>query len=224
MAMCGADGARPPRCRISAPLSKRGAASSSPDTNWEEAEASRVTAPPGSDPLPCTVNGMAPRPPSSMTAPSSRSAARIWPHRPLRRPGVAVEVHADAGQRRDGWHEAQDRAGVADIHAGAGVWLPRGHLPGRGRASRAWIVLSVVGDRGAEGGQRRAHQQRVAGVQRAGDGPGPVGEGGEHQGPVGHGLGAGNGQARAYRARRAQGPPSARPAGRLCCAVCSIHG
>ena len=77
--MCGAEGARPPRCRTSRPFSYRGAASSSPDTSWDEADASTVTAPPGSEPVPCTVNGMAPRPPSSMTAPSSRSAAMIAP-------------------------------------------------------------------------------------------------------------------------------------------------
>ena len=60
-------------------MSYRGAASSSPDTSCEEADASTVTAPPASDPVPCTVNGMAPRPPSSMTAPISRSAAMIAP-------------------------------------------------------------------------------------------------------------------------------------------------
>ncbi len=77
--MCGAEGARPPRCRTSSPLSYRGAARSSPDTSWEEADASTVTSPPASDPVPRTVNGMAPRPPSSMTAPSSRRALMIAP-------------------------------------------------------------------------------------------------------------------------------------------------
>ncbi len=77
MAMCGAEGTRRPRWRISTPLSKRGAASSRPETNCEDPDASRVTAPPASDPVPRTANGAAPRPPSSMTAPSSRSAARI---------------------------------------------------------------------------------------------------------------------------------------------------
>ena len=61
------------------PLSKRGAASSSPETNCDEADASSVTEPPASAPVPCTVNGTAPRPSSSMTAPSSRRAARTGP-------------------------------------------------------------------------------------------------------------------------------------------------
>ena len=36
-----------------------------------------MTVPPGTAPAPRTVNGIAPRPPSSMTAPISRSAAMI---------------------------------------------------------------------------------------------------------------------------------------------------
>ena len=79
MAMCGAEGTGGPSCRISMPSSNRGAASSSPEISCEEPDASRVTGPPRTRPCPSTVNGAAPRPPSSMLAPSWRSAARIGP-------------------------------------------------------------------------------------------------------------------------------------------------
>ena len=79
MAMCGAEGTGGPSCRISMPSSKRAAASSSPEISCEEPDASSVTAPPRTRPCPSTVNGAAPRPPSSMLAPSSRSAVRIAP-------------------------------------------------------------------------------------------------------------------------------------------------
>ncbi len=115
------------------------------------------------------------------------------PHRPLRRPGIAVEDGAHAGQGRHGRGEPQHRAGVTHVHGDVGPWLPRSHVPRGWLTGRACIVRHAVCDRGAEGGQRRAHQQRVAGVQRAGDGPRPVGERGEHQGPVCHGFRARHG-------------------------------
>ena len=57
----------------------RGAASCNPETCCEDPDASRVMVPPRSAPRPSTVNGTAPRPPSSMCTPSLVSAARIGP-------------------------------------------------------------------------------------------------------------------------------------------------
>ena len=79
IAMCGAEGTGGPSCRTSMPSSNRGAASSRPDTSCEDPEASSTTVPPRTAPRPCTVNGTAARPPSSICAPSCRSAARIGP-------------------------------------------------------------------------------------------------------------------------------------------------
>ena len=77
---CG--GARAPACRRGARRrrrSKRAPASSSAETNCEEALASIVTVPPRTAPEPRTVNGSAPRPPSSTCTPRARSAASIGP-------------------------------------------------------------------------------------------------------------------------------------------------
>ena len=79
MAMCGAEGTGGPSCRISMPSSNRGADSSRPETSCEDPDASSTTVPPRTAPWPCTVNGTAARPPSSICAPSCRSAARIGP-------------------------------------------------------------------------------------------------------------------------------------------------
>ena len=79
MAMCGAEGTGGPSCRISMPSSNRGADSSRPETSCEDPDASSTTVPPRTAPRPWTVNGTAARPPSSMCAPSCRSAARIGP-------------------------------------------------------------------------------------------------------------------------------------------------
>ena len=74
ISMCGSDGTGGPECRTSTPSVKRGAASSSPETSCEDPDASSVTGPPGTLPVPCTVKGSAPRPPSSIDTPSVRSA------------------------------------------------------------------------------------------------------------------------------------------------------
>ena len=71
MAMCGIDGSRAPRCSIRIPSRRRAPTSSSPETNWLEADASIITRPPAGSP-PCTVNGMVPRPSSSTSTPSAR--------------------------------------------------------------------------------------------------------------------------------------------------------
>lgn len=73
--MCGIDGRAEPTWRTSTPWLNRGAESSRAETNCEEAEASIRTGPPSSAPAPCTVSGRAPRPPSSIRAPSARSAS-----------------------------------------------------------------------------------------------------------------------------------------------------
>ena len=148
MAMCGAEGTRRPRWRTSTPLSKRGAASSRPDTSWEEADASRVTAPPASDPVPRTVNGTAPRPPSSMTAPSSRSAARM---------GATGRCEARASPRNSTWRRsAPPPAGTKRITVPAlptSTRVPRrraGRVPparSRARRRRRCVAPSAVSAR-----------------------------------------------------------------------------
>ena len=72
MSTCGSDGSPPATVR-SMPSSKRAAASSSPETICEDSLASTVTAPPRTRPVPCTVNGARPRPPSSTSTPRPRS-------------------------------------------------------------------------------------------------------------------------------------------------------
>ena len=49
---CGADGTGGPTWRTTTPRSKRGAASSSPETSWLDAEASMTTSPPVTRPAP----------------------------------------------------------------------------------------------------------------------------------------------------------------------------
>lgn len=71
--MCGIEGRVVPVCRTSTPWLKRGADSSSAETNCEEDDASIDTGPPTSAPPPCTVSGSAPRPSSSIRAPSARN-------------------------------------------------------------------------------------------------------------------------------------------------------
>src|SRR5450631_659429 len=60
------------------PCSKRGPASSSPEMNWDDAEASRVTGPPGMRPDPWTVKGRVSRPSSWILAPRVRSESMTW--------------------------------------------------------------------------------------------------------------------------------------------------
>ncbi len=52
MSMCGMLGRRSPVCRSRSPFVNRGAASSSPDTNWLEADASISSSPPSTSPVP----------------------------------------------------------------------------------------------------------------------------------------------------------------------------
>ena len=84
MAMCGIEGTGLPSCSTSTPSSKRAPASSSAETNWDDAEASMTTCPPCTDPVPRTSNGKAPRPASSMSTPRVLSAASTSPTGRLR--------------------------------------------------------------------------------------------------------------------------------------------
>src|SRR5690606_15078645 len=72
--MWGVLGNRSPVCRRVRPRSKRGAASSRALTNCELADASIPTSPPGTLPVPTTVNGRLFRPPCSTWMPSSAMA------------------------------------------------------------------------------------------------------------------------------------------------------
>src|SRR4051812_40943734 len=75
MSTCGIEGTPPVRER-SRPSSKRAPESSSPETICEDSPASTTTAPPCTWPVPCTVKGALPRPPSSTSTPRSRRAPR----------------------------------------------------------------------------------------------------------------------------------------------------
>src|SRR5699024_11997845 len=71
LSRCGWEGTGGPSCRIRTPWSKSAPPSSSAETNCEEPEESKVTSPPRTAPVPRTVKGRAPLPPS--VAPVLRS-------------------------------------------------------------------------------------------------------------------------------------------------------
>ncbi|OUD91069.1 hypothetical protein CMMCAS05_10435 [Clavibacter michiganensis subsp. michiganensis] len=52
ISMCGMLGSVAPVCRSRSPWANRGAASSRPETNWLEADASMAISPPGTSPVP----------------------------------------------------------------------------------------------------------------------------------------------------------------------------
>src|SRR6202012_2436102 len=56
LGMCGADGNGVPACCTVGPSVNEAPESSRPDTNCDDAEASISTAPPATDPVPCTWN------------------------------------------------------------------------------------------------------------------------------------------------------------------------
>src|SRR6201999_4565065 len=72
IAMCGADGNVGPACCTIRPSVNDAPDSSRPDTNCDDAEASMSTAPPATDPAPCTRNG---NPSPAMSTPRPRSAS-----------------------------------------------------------------------------------------------------------------------------------------------------
>ena len=79
MSMWGTLGSRDPTWRRCSPTSKRGAARSSPETNWLDWLASISTSPPRTCPCPRTVKGSVQLPPSSMSTPTSRRAEIMAP-------------------------------------------------------------------------------------------------------------------------------------------------
>ncbi len=79
MSMCGSDGTSGPTCLISAPAPNRAAASSRPETSWDDDDASIVTVPPGTAPRPRTTKGTDPVPVSEIVTPIVRSAISSGP-------------------------------------------------------------------------------------------------------------------------------------------------
>ena len=80
ISMCGSDGRVGPMWRTVRPCAYRAAASSRPETNWLEPDASTSTEPPVSPPRPCTVNGSRPASPwSSTRTPRARNASSTGP-------------------------------------------------------------------------------------------------------------------------------------------------
>src|SRR3954451_21214120 len=75
MSTCGIEGT-PPVSERSRPSSNRAPDSSTPEPICEASLASPTTAPPRTRPVPCTVKGALPRPPSSTSTPRSRRAPR----------------------------------------------------------------------------------------------------------------------------------------------------
>ena len=115
MSRCGWDGTGFPSCRRSTPSSYRAPASSSADTNWLEPDASSVTLPPRTEPVPETVYGIRPVPRVVDLYAEGPQGAEDDIHRAL--PGVRVAVERDhtVGQRGDRWDEAHHGAGQAAV-------------------------------------------------------------------------------------------------------------
>jgi hypothetical protein len=76
---CGALGTGGPQWRTTIPRSNRGAASSSPETNWLDADASMTISPPRTAPDPCTVSGRPPPAAVSISTPIVRSPSISGP-------------------------------------------------------------------------------------------------------------------------------------------------
>ena len=182
ISMCGRDGTgcarrgAPRRPRV-----RRAPASSSPETNCEEPEASMVTGAAGHDPVP--LHRERQRPSSVDVGAEGAQRVEHRGHRALAGVRVAVEGHRAVGERGDRRQEPHDGAGQARVdrrrpRSGPGCTQPVGRS----------CVASIVD---AEGAQRAGHQQRVAAAQRAATSGRPVGERGEDQCPVGHRLGPG---------------------------------
>ena len=148
---CG--GATAPACRRGARRRrgrKRAPASSSAETNWEDAL--RVDGDGASGTTrPCTVKGSAPRPPSSSRTPSARRAASIGPTGRVAHVGVAVEARPSRRPaRRPGARSAS--------RCRRGRSRPRRRGPG-GRRDRPVAGAGVV-DARAERGEGGGHEQR----------------------------------------------------------------
>ena len=178
ISMCGRLGSRSPAWRRSRPRSNRGAESSRPDTNWLDADASISSSPPSTRPVPCTVNGRAPRRSSSRSTPSACSPSIDAAHRPAAGALVAVEGRRSERERRDRREEAHDRAGEAAVDRGRAEQLVGG--------DDAQVVAEPAGARHpleprAERAQPLDHELAVARPERGAQRRRAVGEGGEHE-------------------------------------------
>ena len=170
------------------PSSKRAAASSRPETICEDSLASTSTAPPRTRPVPWTVNGARPRPPSSISTPRPRSAASRPGVGPLAQPRVAVQrgpVRAPAprpaagtagrcrpGRRRPRPARAARRGVTSQSAPSSSIRTPRARRPpamrsvSRARSGRT-MPARPVGQRRQDqrpGGDRLGAGQRDDGV------------------------------------------------------------
>ena len=200
MSMCGCDGTGLPSCRTSTPASYRAPASSRAETNCEDADASITTVPPGTEPVPRTVKGRAPRPSSSTVTPSPRSAEITSPTGRERMCGSPSNATLPEDRPATG---GTNRITVPASPQSTAA--SRSKRPGRHRP----VVGGGVHLR-AEPGQRGGHQQRVPGPERAAYDAGSVGERREHQRPVGEGLAAGQGDDGVDRPDGGRGRPGVR--------------
>ena len=185
-----------PACSRCRPSVKRAPTSSRAETNWEEALASMTRCPPRTSPVPATRNGRdAGVPPSSAAHGDAERHQGLddGAHRAL--PGragspsktVAPLRSAASGGTKRMTVPARPQSMAASCAGGASGWSgvtsrsgPKAPSPGTSR------------DGGAELAQRFDHQGRVPGMQR---GPQPgraVGQGREHEVPVGQGLRTGH--------------------------------
>ena len=124
MSMCGMLGSRSPRWMRCRPTSKRGAASSRPETNWLDALASTTTSPPRTCPWPRTMKGSAQCPPSSMSTPTSRSALIIVPIGRCRALSWAVRVTSPRANPASPRHEPHHRARLTAVDVGRALERP----------------------------------------------------------------------------------------------------
>ena len=158
ISMCGRDGTAAPSCTTRTPSVKDGAASSSPETNWDDALASIRTVPPRSAPVPWIVNG---RVSPSMSAPSARSASStvaIGRRRAASSPSKVIG-------RRSRSRPAPART-ASRCRPVRSRWSP-------GRSSRPGVTSQSSSpssvDAGAERAQCGGHQVGVPAAQRRDD-------------------------------------------------------
>ena len=195
MSMCGIDGTGAPRWRTTTPSSKRGGGQQ--QRADELARRRRVDRRPrrrATRPVPLTVNGSVRRPSSSTSTPSASSASITPPIGRTRARGSPSKRTSPSASAATGRQEAHDGAGqpAVDVRrAASGAGVTRiGPSPSR---------PSIAG---AERGEGPAHEDGVAGAQRAGHGRRTVGERGEHERAVGQRLGSRHRDDRVDRARR----------------------
>ena len=208
-----------PRGARTMPRSKSGAASSSPETSWLEADASMVD-----------LAAARPGRRRARSAAARRSARRRCRRRAraapraagasgrLRACGSPSKVTAPSASAGDRRQEAHHRAGQADVDVG------------RARAAAAAGPPTVVvhgGDVRRPSPRRPAgHQLGVAGAQRAAQrATGPTDDRAEHQGPGGHRLGPGQPDRRRDRVGGGRGGPRAACAvtARQCAAAYAVR-